>query len=138
MSAWSIPRWGRPAPVSSILTATTELPDGAPPVNGLIGFALGVGFGLGFGLGWVGGAVVCVGVGLGVVSGVAATFLWCPPEVATTTSTVTKATATAAAAAAQMPLRRLRRTPLTRPHHCRHHGPGVVMAFEVSDGSEVR
>src|SRR5215471_2923801 len=36
MSALSIPRWGRPAAVSSILAATTELLDGASPVNGLI------------------------------------------------------------------------------------------------------
>ena len=44
MSALSIPRWGRPAAVSSIFAATTELVDGAPPVNGLIdgGGAAGV------------------------------------------------------------------------------------------------
>src|SRR5438309_11955645 len=36
MSACVIPRCGRPFPVSSILTATTALWDGLPPVNGLI------------------------------------------------------------------------------------------------------
>src|SRR5215468_2881129 len=42
MSALSIPRWGRPAAVSSILAATTELFDGASPVSGLISGPAGV------------------------------------------------------------------------------------------------
>src|SRR5690348_12637891 len=36
MSAWVMPCWGRPLPVSSILTATTGFLSGLPPVNGLI------------------------------------------------------------------------------------------------------
>src|SRR5437016_3232352 len=70
MSAESMLTCGRPFPVSSILTATTALPDGLSPVSGLIAGAGG----------WVGDgaaddddAVDDVGVGVGVVF-----EEWCP------------------------------------------------------------